>query len=272
MSGANSDVDGVTGGGVVALTVAYDGAPFAGFASQPAQTTVQGTLNEALETCLRRTVETTGAGRTDAGVHALGQIVSFDAVGDEPDSISLMRSLNALAGPHLSVREVRHARTGFSARFDATAREYRYRIAMHPVPPIFTADTSWWVKGSLDVESMRVGAAHFVGEHDFRSFCVTESAIGKRTFREVTEIELVAEEHLGEELLTVRVAGNAFLHSMVRVIVGTLVEVGMGRRDPEWIAEVLAACERAAAGPTAPAHGLTLWRVEYPEECWSEPL
>lgn len=252
------------------MTIAYDGAPFAGFASQPGRSTVQGTVEEALRTCLRRPVETTGAGRTDAGVHALGQVVSFEIVGDEPDDGSLVRSLNALAGPHISVREVRHARPGFSARFDATSREYRYRIALASAPPIFTADTSWWVKGDLDLEAMRLGAEYLVGEHDFKSFCVTESAIGKRTVREVALIELAAEEHLGEEVLTIRILGNAFLHSMVRVIVGTLIEVGAGRRGPEWVADVLLACDRSAAGQTVPAHGLTLWHVGYPEECWLE--
>ncbi len=115
---------------------------------------------------------------------------------------------------------------------------------------------------------MREAAALLVGEHDFRSFCVTESAVGQRTVRRVDTVELLDEEHLGESCLMLRVVGNAFLHSMVRVIVGTLVEVGAGRRTPAWVGDVLAARTRSAAGPTAPAHGLTLWRVEYPDDVW----
>lgn len=257
--------------GVLALTVAYDGKPFAGFARQLGQLTVQGSLEAALSVALRREVEIAVAGRTDAGVHALGQVVSVPAIGDEPDDVALIRSLNALVEPGIVVREIRHALPGFSARFSAVSREYRYRIVVGPVPPLFLAPVAWWVKSPLDVEAMRAAAALLVGEHDFRSFCVALSAEGKRTMRRVESIDFAEEEHLGERCLVVRVLGNAFLHSMVRVIVGTLVEVGAGRREPSWVAEVLAARERAAAGPTAPAHGLTLWGVEYPDEAWPLP-
>jgi tRNA pseudouridine38-40 synthase len=257
--------------GVLALTVSYDGKPFAGFARQTGQRTVQGSLEAALSVVLRREVEIAVAGRTDAGVHALGQVVSVPAVGDEPDDVAVIRSLNALVERGIVVREIRHARPGFSARFDAVSREYRYRIVSGPVPPLFLAPVAWWVKAPLDVEAMRAAAALLVGEHDFRSFCVALSAEGKRTMRRVDSIDFAEEEHLGERCLVVRVLGNAFLHSMVRVIVGTLVEIGAGRREPSWVAEVLAARERAAAGPTAPAHGLTLWAVEYPEDVWPLP-
>jgi tRNA pseudouridine38-40 synthase len=253
---------------VIALTVAYDGERFAGFARQPGLSTVQGELERALSTVLRREVETVGAGRTDSGVHALGQVVSFDADGSEPEAGVLLRSLNALAGPSVVVREVRAARAGFSARFDAVRREYRYRIVSGAVPPIFLRDVAWWLKRELDVDAMRDAAAQLLGEHDFRSFCVTESAEGKRTVRRIDEIAIEREVVLGEECVVVRVTGNAFLHSMVRAIVGTLVEVGTGRREPGWVGDALQACDRSAAGPTAPAHGLTFWRVEYPEDVW----
>ena len=251
----------------LAITVAYRGAGFAGFARQPGQRTVQGCLENALGIIVRREIDIAVAGRTDAGVHALGQVVSFAATGCEPGDAALMRSLNALAGEGIAVRGLRRARAGFSARFDAVSREYRYRIATGTVPPLFLGDVAWWTRG-LDVEAMREGAAHLAGEHDFRSFCVTDSAVGKRTFRRVDEIEVYEEEQLGERHIVVRVVGNAFLHSMVRVIVGTLVEVGAGRRDPSWVADALAACQRSAAGQTAPALGLTLWKVEYPDEVW----
>ncbi len=252
----------------VALTVAYDGKPFAGFARQPGLDTVQGRMETALATVLRRPVDTVGAGRTDAGVHALGQVLSFPASTTEADATRLRRSLDALTGEGLVVREVRQARAGFSARFDATAREYRYRIVDGAVPPLFLERYAWHQSARLDLEAMRRAAALLVGEHDFKSFCVAGSAEGKPTVRRVDAIEIVEEQHLGERCVTLRVVGNAFLHSMVRVIAGTLVEVGSGRREPEWVAAALQARDRSAAGPTAPAHGLVLHAVSYPEDVW----
>ncbi len=254
--------------GAYALTVSYDGAPFSGFARQPGRDTVQGRLETALATVVRREVVTVGAGRTDAGVHALGQVVSFETDGSEPEPASLLRSLNALMGEGIVVTGIRRAAPGFSARFDAEAREYRYRLVPGPVPPLFLDRFAWWTRRTLDLSAMRAAAAALIGEHDFRSFCVTESAEGQNTTRRVERVEIGPEEHLGEHTVTVQVVGNAFLHSMVRVIVGSLVEVGTGRREPGWLADVRGACDRAAAGPTAPAYGLTLWHVTYPEECW----
>ena len=253
---------------VTALTVAYDGAAFLGFARQPAGETVQSRLERSLTVVCRRPVDTVCAGRTDTGVHALGQVVSFPAHHGDPDARALVRSLNALVGPAIRVSDVRRATSGFSARFDAVSREYRYRIASGPVPPLFLEHVSWWVKRPLDVDAMRHAARALVGEHDFRSFCVADSAQGKRTVRRVAAIDLFDEVQLGERSLVVRVEGNAFLHSMVRTIVGSLVEVGVGRCPAGWVGEALAARDRAAAGPTAPACGLTLWRVEYPDGVW----
>lgn len=250
------------------MIVAYDGHEFAGFARQPGQRTVQGEIEAALETLARTPLAVTGAGRTDAGVHALGQVLSFDVPEGVLEPLTLLRSLNALCGPDMAVIEVREAPPGFSARFDAEAREYRYRIVPGPVPPVFLARHAWWVKRTLDLGAMREAASYLIGEHDFRSFCVSASADGKSTVRALELVDLTPETVLGEHCLTVRIVGSAFLHSMVRVIVGSLVEVGTGRREPTWFAEVLAACDRAVAGPTAPPHGLTLWHVSYPEECW----
>lgn len=253
--------------GSIALTLAYDGAVFSGFARQPGLHTVQGRIEAALAIVFQRDIETTGAGRTDAGVHALGQVMSFDADVDEADFLRLPRSLNALSGEGIVVSDVRRARPGFSARFDAKSRVYRYRIVTGSAP-LFTAPFVWAHHRELDVGAMRDAATVFVGEHDFRSFCVASSAEGKRTFRRVDAIELYDEEHLGERCLTIEVRGNAFLHSMVRVMVGSLVEVGEGHKDKEWLQTALAACDRRSAGATAPACGLTLWRVEYADESW----
>lgn len=255
---------------VIALTVAYDGAGFAGFQRQPGLRTVQGRVEDALRVVLRRDVSTTGAGRTDAGVHALGQVMTFSASGDEPEPAVLGRSLNALCAPDIAVRSVRLMPEGFDARFSALAREYRYRLVVGAVPPVFLMGRAWWVRGRLDVEAMRRASTALLGEHDFASFCVSESAKGKNTRRGIDVLEIERACEMGEECLVVRIQGRAFLHSMVRVIVGSLVEVGKGRRPESWIAEALAACDRAAAGPTAPPDGLTLWRVEYAEDALGE--
>jgi tRNA pseudouridine38-40 synthase len=256
-------------GSTTVLTLSYDGAGFAGFARQPGQRTVQGAVEGALAIVLRRPVETVGAGRTDAGVHALGQVMSFAAIGDEPESDSLLRSLNALVGDGIVVTGVRAATEGFSARHDAVLREYRYRLVPGAVPPLFLRAKAWWVRGALDLDAMREAAGSLVGEHDFQSFCVSASADQlPHTMRRIDLLEVDAETALGEDSVVVRVVGNAFLHSMVRVIVGSLVEVGLGRREPAWLETALAARDRTAAGPTAPPEGLVLWSVTYPDHCW----
>mgnify|MGYP002511366769 CR=1 FL=1 len=250
----------------LAMTVAYLGAPFNGFARQPGQPTVQGSLEHALELLLRRPVETTCAGRTDAGVHARGQVVSFDVARAELGSRtlpSLLRSLNALTPDAIAVRALDERAHGFSARFDAVERTYRYLIATDATPPLFMGAFSWHVPKPLDDAAMAEGAAHLIGEHDFKSFCMAASAEGKPTCRHVSEVSLVREEMMGEPMLALTIRGNAFLHSMVRTMVGTLAMVGRGKRPPEWVAEVLAARDRTAAGENAPAQGLTLWEVRY---------
>ena len=257
---------GEDGAATVALTLSYHGAPFSGFARQPGQRTVQGELEDALRILFAREVETTCAGRTDAGVHALGQVVSFDLAPEELEARPLgvlRRSLDALTPEEISVREARRAPDGFSARFDARAREYRYFLHLGTARPIFTSDFCWHLPEQLDVEAMREGASLLIGEHDFKSFCKLASAEGRPTCRNVMEISIFPESAMGEELLVVKVVGNAFLHSMVRAIVGTLVAVGRGLREPAWVGQALAARDRRAAGETAPAQGLVFWRVEY---------
>ncbi|MBE0476822.1 MAG: tRNA pseudouridine(38-40) synthase TruA [Coriobacteriia bacterium] len=251
----------------VALRVAYDGASFAGFARQRGLETVQGRLEDALRTAMRRDVPTVGAGRTDAGVHALGQVVSFAAGAGEIDPPELLRSLNALAGPRIVVTDVRLTPPGFDARHWATSREYRYRLVPGSVPPLFLARFAWWVR-ALDVRAMREAAGPLVGEHDFTSFCRADGVEGRRVVRTLGALDVEPDSEMGEHCLVVRARARSFMRSMVRILVGTLVEVGTGRRAPEWAAEALAARDRAAAGPTAPPHGLTLWSVEYPEGVW----
>ncbi len=279
----------------LAAKVAYNGAPFCGFARQPECLTVQGEIEHALTLLFRREVLTVCAGRTDAGVHAKGQVVSFDIEACELRGRTLdkiERSINALTHDYISVRELCQVQVGFSARFDAKTREYRYFIqakglneawssnaaisgekaepavaaTLHTTTQtaaLYMRDFCWSVPYTLDVAAMRAGAAHLIGEHDFISFCKAQSAIGKPTHRYVSEISLDRVCVFDEELLQIKVVGNAFLHSMVRTIVGTLVAVGRGGRTPDWVCCVLAAKNRSAAGECAPARGLTFWKVNY---------
>jgi tRNA pseudouridine38-40 synthase len=257
----------------LAMRVAYKGAAFAGFARQPGLLTVQGELERALEMLLRRPVETTCAGRTDAGVHARGQVVSFEVYEDELAEMderdaqrarfaSFRRSLNAITHDDIAVRSIWQAADGFSARFDAQAREYRYALAVDETPPVFMRDFAWHV-GPLDIVTMERASRCLIGEQDFKSFCRASSAVDKPTCRNVMEVSFSEEERFGEQLVIVKVVGSSFLHSMVRTIVGTLVEVGRGRKPESWVAEALAACDRTAAGETAPAQGLVFWEVRY---------
>ena len=254
---------------VLALKVAYNGALFSGFARQPGQLTVQGSLEEALTILFRREVATVCAGRTDSGVHARGQVVTFEVDTTEWEQRStekFLRSLNALTHEDIAILECTEHEPGFSARFDATLREYRYFICTDRPAPLLMRNFSWHLGQELDVCAMRKAARHLIGEHDFKSFCMAASAEGKSTSRNVFSIRIETDKLWGEHLVVVRIEGNAFLHSMVRTIVGTLVAVGLGKRRPRWVREVLAARDRSAAGENAPAQGLVFWRVSYEGE------
>jgi len=252
----------------VALLVSYKGEPFCGFARQEGLLTVQGELEQALRVVFRREVPTVCAGRTDSGVHAIGQVVSLELSQSEIDAKglpALVRSINALTHDGMCARDAVLVPAGFSARFDADWREYRYRVAVGRDRPLLTDDFTWWVGSCehLDLQAMGKACARLVGEHDFKSFCVAASAEGKNTVREIISMELLEDNAFGERATVLKVVGTAFLHSMVRTLVGTLMEVGCGRRDPEWVSKVLEAKDRRAAGQTAPAKGLVFWHVEY---------
>lgn len=261
-----ADEDGSCASLVVKL--AYDGSAYSGFAKQkdPRLHTVQGELEQALATLFARPVETVCAGRTDAGVHALGQVVSCvleRSVLQQRDAGAIVASLNALTPDDIAVKGVGFADADFSARFDAVSRQYRYRIVTGRMQPLFLRGYAWWHRGALDIEAMREGARFLVGEHDFASFCKAASAEGKNTVRCLQRLAIEHDEQLGEEHIVVTVEGNAFLHTMVRTIVGTLADVGTGRREAAWVRDVLQARERSAAGQSAPAHGLTFYSVVY---------
>jgi tRNA pseudouridine38-40 synthase len=244
---------------VVRLTLAYDGTRFRGWARQrdPAIRTVEGVLTERLETILREPVKLSVAGRTDAGVHARGQVASFRTTSTvRPER--LQRALNAALAPEVVVVAARLASGGFDARFSASGREYTYRIHEADVPDPFTARFAWHRPGRLALGRMREAARQLVGEHDFSSFC-RRPGEGRSTIRTLRRLTVARRG----DLLEVRAEANGFLHQMVRSLVGTLVAVGDGVIEPGSIPRIIAAKDREAAGRLSPARGLTLERVTY---------
>lgn len=262
------------------LTIAYLGTAFHGWAAQPGLRTVQGELESALATVLRTPIALTVAGRTDAGVHARNQVAHCDVPSQALDALDrnndraealggLCRRVNALAarsasvpGGDVVIRDVEIVADTFDARFCAVARHYEYRLTdgisgHHPLH----AHTAWWTGDRhLKVTAMAEAAAVLVGEHDFLSFCKPRE--GATTIRTLRELEVVRRPHH----VAVVVSADAFCHSMIRSIVGALVEVGHGKKDIEWMRRLMREPSRIGAAPVAPAHGLTLTGVDYPPE------
>lgn len=272
---------------VLRLDIEYDGAGFAGWAEQPGQRTIEGVLRDALEVVLGRRPEVRVAGRTDAGVHATGQVVSLetpatpragDAVdagnaGDAatgtgapsraPDADRLMRSLNGLLPDDVAVRAASEAPDGFDARADALSRAYDYRILVGPPSPLRRDRTLRHTGPPLDRAALDACAAATVGQHDFTAFTPTDT---QHVFFDRTVLECAWREggEAGDELI-LRIEADAFLRHMVRVVVGTMLEVGRGVRDLDSYVALLDGAPRSAAGPTAPPHPLTLVAVRYPD-------
>jgi len=240
------------------LDLAYDGSGFRGYAANAGVRTVQGRLEDALATVLRHPVETAVAGRTDAGVHARGQVVSV-SLAAAIDPARLQRALNRLLAPEVVIRSLAEAPDGFDARRSALWRSYRYAIDDGPVPDPARRWSVWHVAGPLDAAAMDRAAQAFVGEHDFASLCRTVE--GGSTVRRVLA---AAWQRADDGLLTFTVSARAFCHQMVRSIVALCVEVGRGRLDAAAIAGIIEARDRNAARGVAPPHGLTLWEVGYP--------
>jgi tRNA pseudouridine38-40 synthase len=255
--------------GRLRLELAYDGSGFRGFAENDGVRTVAGELRRALETVLRRPVVLTCAGRTDAGVHARGQVVTLDV--DGPVELRRLRdSLNSMLGAEIVVRSAAMVATDVDARFSARWRRYRYQVLDSEVPDPFLAGTSWWVPGPLDVAAMNDAAASLLGEHDFSSFCRrpkgdAEASLVRRVLaaRWTTSPLDAGDADPAAALLRFEIAASAFCHQMVRSIVGALVRVGTGRLEPGAVAALLAAQDRDGAPQLAPPQGLTLWQVGY---------
>lgn len=245
------------------LTVAYDGSGFHGFAPQPGVPTVGGALREALEKVLGGPVELTCAGRTDTGVHAWGQVVSFDAPAERFDPTGVQRSLNRICGPSIVVRDAAVVADDFDARHSATGRTYRYTVVNRPVPDPFLAHLAWHVDARLDLDLLRLGCDPLIGEHDFSAFCRKPKRRDGQPASMVREVRSASWDDLGDGVLRFEVSANAFCHQMVRSVVGTLVDVGTGRLHAGQILGILASGSRDAAGALAPPQGLCLWHVEY---------
>lgn len=239
------------------MTLMYDGTRYYGWEHQPGRDTIQGKLEAVLERMCGAQVEVIGAGRTDAGVHARGMVASFQAE-TERSPEEIRDYLNRYLPDDIAVKEVREAAPRFHARYKAAGKTYCYTCFDGPVKPVFNRRYVTRLDAAPDVEAMRRAAAILQGEHDFRSFCGNPK-MKKSTVRTVDTIEIVRKGGY----LYFNVHGTGFLQNMVRILVGTLLEVGYGRMAPEQMADILEAKDRRLAGPTAPPEGLCLVKVDY---------
>ncbi|HHP51563.1 MAG TPA: tRNA pseudouridine(38-40) synthase TruA [Moorella mulderi] len=243
------------------MVLSYDGTRYAGWQIQPQAhgPTVQGEVRKALARLTGEDILPVAAGRTDAGVHARGQVISFYT----RTAIPLDRwplALNSLLPPDIAALEAEEVGADFHACYSARWKWYRYTIYNNWVPDVFLRLYSWHIRFPLNLEAMAEGARHFLGRHDFRSFCASGHSV--RTYvREVIKAEVKREGHL----IYFDVVANGFLYNMVRIMVGTLVEIGRGKIHPNRVPDIIAARSRMAAGPTAPPHGLCLEKVYYAE-------
>ena len=248
----------------IRIDLTYKGTRFRGFAENPGVRTVEGELRSALQQVLGQSVDLAVAGRTDAGVHALGQVVSFRIDGAEVDSERLRNSLNRLCGPDIQIREIREVDTDFDARFTAVQRLYRYNLLNSLIADPLLSDIEWHIKEPLDVEEMNRTAQRFLGEHDFTSFCRRPK--GQTGASLVRTIHHAQWHPRPQQRIEFEIAANAFCHQMVRSIVGFCVSVGAHKRPAHDVEAVLNARDRSSAAPIAPPHGLTLIHVTYPKD------
>ena len=242
----------------IRVTIEYDGADFFGFQYQPEAPTIQGELERVLSKIVDERVTIYGSGRTDAGVHAAGQVISFRTKGSVPVE-RLCIAMNSLLPASIVALGAEEVEPEFHARYSAKSRLYRYDILNREKRAAIRGRYCWHVRWLLDLDAMREGASCLLGVHDFSSFASADRDGEGSPVREVSEIDIKRE---GEHVL-VTIRANAFLRSMVRTIVGTLVEVGQGRRSSAEMRDIQDARDRTKAGKTAPPHGLCLVEVEY---------
>ncbi|MFO7904761.1 MAG: tRNA pseudouridine(38-40) synthase TruA [Planctomycetota bacterium] len=243
------------------MTLAYDGTGYSGWQVQPGRVTVQEKIEWALREITGQPVRVVASGRTDAGVHAVGQVVSFRCR-TRLESPVLRQALEANTPEDIHIRHVEVAPAGFHAIRDAISKRYRYVIQDGLERDPFRRAYSWYIPRALDVGSMRRAAGLLTGRHDFRSFQASGSP-RQSSIRTISTLDVARTKHEFAQSIMIEIEADGFLYNMVRNIVGSLVLVGRGRETVEWVGRVLAAGDRAQAGPTAPARGLTLWNVRY---------
>ncbi len=252
----------------IALGLQYDGSGWQGWQTQPHGRTIQDALEKALAAFTQQAIATTCAGRTDAGVHALSQVVHFDTHAAR-EAFSWVRGVNALLPSSVAVRwaaEVGGGESGFHARFSASARTYHYLIYNHAVRSPLWERRAGWVFRPLDAPAMQAAALALLGEHDFSAFRAAECQ-ARSPVRTMQRIQV----RRAGDVLVVTLQANAFLHHMVRNIVGSLIQIGNGNRPVEWMAELLAGRDRESAAPTFCPDGLYLAKVDY-DACWGLPM
>ena len=244
----------------VRLIVAYDGTNYRGWQVQPNGITIEEVLNKHLSALLGEEIVVTGASRTDSGVHSMGNVAIFDTNTRMPaEKISF--ALNQSLPEDIVVQESKEVPSDWHPRYQVSRKTYEYRILNRTFrQPMRRLDT-YFYHYPLDVEKMQKAASYLIGEHDFKSFCAVGAQV-KTTVRTIYACDVIKEN----DIITIRVTGNGFLYNMVRIIAGTLIRVGGGDMEPERMPEILDALDRNAAGPTAPAHGLTMIGIEYESE------
>ena len=241
----------------VMIIVAYDGTNYAGWQIQKGQVTIEQKLNEALGELLQEEINVIGASRTDAGVHSLGSVAVFDTdTKIAPEKISY--AANTYLPPDIVIQESFEVDEDFHPRKCDSEKTYEYRILNRRMPLPQRAKDTYHYRYPLDIDKMRAAASYLIGPHDFKSFCSTHAQV-KDTIRTIYSISILKEE----DIISIRVCGAGFLYNMVRIIAGTLIEVGAGRMEPQNVGEILKKCDRKYAGPTAPAKGLTLISIEF---------
>lgn len=244
----------------IKLILEYDGGDYVGWQRQPNGLSVQQVMEEALTQLLGHPVALISSGRTDAGVHARGMVAHLKTDRNLPLR-AFRDGVNRFLPSSIAVQQVEEAADDFHARYDARGKWYQYKLYLAPVRSPLHQRNSWWLRSPLDFLAMQKAAALFVGQHDFRSFR-TSGCSAKTTIREIFAVELRHEERF----LIIDVKGSGFLRNMVRMMVGTLVEVGQGKREPEMVSDLLAGLEGCVPAHTAPAQGLCLMEVWYHEQ------